>query len=298
MRRMHADLLLLLAALIWGTAFVAQKTANEKIGPMTFVACRASLTALVLLPFALAEHRRSPERLKPGDLGLALLIGLFLFIALGLQQQGLVTATVTNAGFLTSLYIVMVPFIAWALWRKAPHTVVWPAAVISVVGVFLLGGGTIAALTTGDWLIIACALASAFHIVLIAVLLQRASRPMGLTFVQFLVVALLGLIATHELETVTRAGLIAALPEIIYAGIISGGIAYSLQAIAQRYTPPSDAAIIMGSEALFAALAGALLLGERLTAAGWLGAALILVAVLLVELVPLTRVGRGASRNA
>ena len=121
---------------------------------------------------------------------------------------------------------------------------------------------------------------------------------MGLTFVQFLVVALLGLIATHELETVTRAGLIAALPEIIYAGIISGGIAYSLQAIAQRYTPPSDAAIIMGSEALFAALAGALLLGERLTAAGWLGAALILVAVLLVELVPLTRVGRGASRNA
>lgn len=296
MRRIHADLLLLLAALIWGTAFVAQKTANDKIGPLTFVACRAALTALVLLPFALAEHRRIPERLRPGDLGLALLIGLFLFLALGLQQLGLVTATVTNAGFLTSLYIVMVPFIAWWFWRKAPHGVVWPAAIISVAGVFLLGGGAISALTSGDWLIIACALASAFHIVLIAILLNRASRPMGLTFVQFVVVALLGLVAAHELETVTRAGLIAALPEIIYAGVVSGGIAYSLQSIAQRHTPPSDAAIIMGSEALFAAVAGATFLGERLSAAGWLGAALILVAVLMVELVPMMRLGRGASR--
>ena len=140
MNRFVADLLLLLTAAIWGLAFVFQKTAMDVIGPYTFIASRSCVAALALLPFAWVEGRRAGAAFLPNRmLPVMMLGGVLFFIAAALQQIGLKTATVTNAGFLTALYVIFTPFVAWFWRRLAPASVVWPAALLSIVGTWLLG---------------------------------------------------------------------------------------------------------------------------------------------------------------
>lgn len=283
MHRLHADAMLLAAAAVWGLAFLFQKAAMEHIGPLTFIAARGAVAALALTPLAVRERRRTSAAPSQGIYPLACVAGLTFFVAAWLQQQGLITATVTNTGFLTALYVVITPFIAWAWHGKRPASWSWPAAVLSGIGTWLLGGGTLGALSHGDLLVAASALFWAIHVVITGQA-SRFGRPLEFTAVQFAVVAALAAVGASVVETPTIAGLAAAAPEIAYVGLLSSALAFAILTFALQRTPPSEAAVIVSLETVFAATAAYLLLGERLGAIGIAGAALILAAILLVQL--------------
>ena len=287
MTRLRADLLLLLTALIWGAAFVGQSTAMDHLGPFLFTGTRFLLATLVVLPFVLAESKQGPP-LRRDHMSLMGVAGVVFFIASMTQQAGLLATTVTNAGFLTALYVVLVPVIAFMALRHKLPWVVWPAAALSLTGTWLLGGG-LSGLNWGDGIMIFSAVFWALQVLLIGSLASRSGRPITLAALQFGVTAILCLILGAVLEPLSFTNMAAAWKELLFTGIISGGLGFTLQAVGQRYTPASDAAIIMSSEALFAALFGALLLGERLPLLGWIGCSCILAAVIGVQLAPLWR---------
>lgn len=289
MSRFSANLLLLLAGAIWGMGFVAQHTAMDSLGPFSFVAIRFFVASVVLLPFALRESKQRAKplpALQPVHYLQFILIGLCLFGGIATQQVGLVTITVTNSGFLTGLYVVFTPFLAVILFRQWPHPIIWPATAIAMFGIFLLSGGNLSQLQRGDVLTVFSAVFWALQVVLIARFISNTNRPLLLSLVQFMVTCLLATIVALLVESSTIAGIKSAAFEILYTGIFSTGVAFSLQVVAQRYTTAPQAAIFLSSESLFAALFGATILGERIGWVGLLGCAFIFCAMLLVELVP------------
>jgi drug/metabolite transporter (DMT)-like permease len=286
MTRLRADFLLLVTALIWGTAFVAQKVGNGLIGPFMFIAGRFVLSALLLAPFA-AKEARTAAPLRGRDIALAVGIGVVLFAGAAGQQVGLTMTTVTNAGFITALYIAFVPFVSRVILRTALRPLVLFAVAVSLAGAWLLTDNGVTALSAGDFLVAGSALMFALHIVLIGLFQKTVHRPFFLSFVQYAVVALVAGGVVSQVETVTWHALRAALPTIAYAGIFSGGVGYTLQIVAQRYTPATEAALIMSLESVFAALAAAILLAERLTLLAALGCGLIMLGVVLVEVMPI-----------
>jgi drug/metabolite transporter (DMT)-like permease len=289
MSRLQADLLLLVVAIIWGLAFVFQKTAMDAIGPMTFIAARSLVGALALVPLAIRETRAHKAPISADFWRITALASLAMFFGEALQQYGLVTATVTNAGFLTALYVICVPFVTWIAARRPPAAIVWPAAALSFAGTWLLGGGDMSALSTGDRLIAASAVIWAVHVVVTG----KASafdRPLLFTCVQFSLVTVVGSFFAFTTETVSLAALQSAWVEIAYVGLLSSALTFTLLVIAMRHAPPAEAAIIISTESLFAALCGAVILGERLAPLNWIGAALIVAATLAVQLAPNWRV--------
>ena len=288
MTRMRADLLLLLVAFIWGTSFIAQKQANESMGPLSFVGARFLLSWIAVAPLAFHEHsKKDRSRMNKGDLGLAGFIGLCIFVGAGLQQIGLVTTTATNGGFLTALYVIFVPLIVWMITGTRARLVVLIACIVSVTGAWLLTEkGQLQRWTSGDTLVLTADVAWAAAISLIPIFQSRVDRPFFLAFAQYGVAAVLGLIGGLGFEPLSNEGLALALPSVLYAGFCSGGIAYTLQIFAQKYTPPAEAALIMSLESVFAAMSGAVLLSERLTGLAVLGCALILLGVILAEAGP------------
>ena len=293
MRRIHADLLLLAAAAIWGFAFLFQKSAMSHVGPVLFVAARAIVASVALLPLALREMRQPRVRWR-GVCSVAGPAGLVFFLAAVLQQWGLVTASVTNAGFLTALYVVITPFIAWVLLAKRPAGLVWCAAALSFVGTWLLGGGTLAAFSIGDALVAASAVFWALHIVLVG-LAGRIGRPIAFTMLQLVIVGIAGLILAPMLEPISVSALADAWVEIAYVGLLSSALTFTMFSIALRHTGPTEASIIVSTETLFAAFGAWWLLSEGLPYIGWFGAGLILGGVLMVQVAP--RRGRDTSEN-
>jgi drug/metabolite transporter (DMT)-like permease len=283
--RLNADFGLLLAAAVWGVAFLFQKSAMAHVGPLAFIAARGALAAAALAPLAWREHVRAGAGPGgPAFWGVALWGGVAFFVAAWLQQAGIRTAAVTNTGFLTALYVVLTPFVAWAWSGRAPGASVWPAVALSTLGTWLLGGGgTLGDLGSGDGLVALSALFWAIHVVVTGSAAPYG-RPVGFTTIQFAVVAALGTLASAALETTTLAGLLAAAPEIFYVGLLSSALTFTILTVALQHTPPSEAAVIVSMETVFAALAARLVLGERLSAMGWAGAALILAAILLLQL--------------
>jgi drug/metabolite transporter (DMT)-like permease len=286
--RLEADLLLLLTAAIWGLAFVAQKSGMAGLGPFGFVGLRFLLSTIVVLPLAAGEWKKRAvlPAMTVKDWGLMGLLSLTFFAACYLQQAGMVSASVTNAGFLTALYVVFVPLIGRIVFRHRQSIIVWPACAIAIAGVWLLNGGRLDHLSPGDLLVIGCAAAFGLQINLMGIVVRQSARPFTICVAQNAVTAIaaLGLCAVNE--HITLSGIHAGLIPLLYAGIISGGLGFALQAFAQQHTPSADAAIIMSGEALFAALAGAILLHERLGPINWLGCGLIFLSLLLVELYP------------
>ena len=297
MSRLTANLLLLLTAFMWGSAFVAQSTAMSSVGPLVFTGLRFLIAAACLAPFAWREarrHRGAP--VSRAHVGMFVGVGVVFFLGIALQQSALVVTTVTNAGFLTGLYVVMVPFFGAALFRDMPHPAVWPASLASLAGVYLLGGGHLDGLNWGDGLLIICAVFWALHVVLVGRVGMSSGRPLALAFAQFSVVGVLALLPGLVFEGGSLAGIKDIWLELVYTSILSGGFAFTLQIIAQRWTKAADAAIILSAEALFAALCGALILGERLDAMGLVGCGLIFASIVVVQLAPLiTRRDRYAS---
>lgn len=285
MTRSNANLLLLVCAVLWGSAFLFQKSAMAHIGPTTFVAARTSIAALLLLPLALIELRRSTA--SPGKTFYAfgvLAAAAFMGASL-LQQYGVVTASVTNAGFLTALYVVATPFISFALTGRAIAPSVWFATTLSFAGTWLLGAGTLGGFGHGDFLVAASAVVWALHIVILALAAPRG-YPVLFTAIQFAIVGVLCAAWAMVSETAATEQLLAAAPEIVYVGALSTALTFTALTFALRYAGPAEAAIIVSSETIFAAFFAWMFFGEHLTVVGMAGATFILGGVLIVQFTP------------
>jgi drug/metabolite transporter (DMT)-like permease len=272
----RADSLLMAAAIIWGTGFVAQRVGMAYVGPLTFNGVRFALGALVLLPIA---GRGEPKpQMDPGlvesltawpALWGGALAGLVLFIAATLQQVGLVYTTAGKAGFITGLYVIIVPLLG-LFWGHRPGWGGWVGACLATAGLYLLSVTEVMTFAPGDLWELAGAFFWAVHVLLLSWLSPRMNG-IKLACAQYAVCALLSLIGAGFAEEITLDGLRGALMAILYGGVISVGVAYTLQVIAQRDAPPIHAAIILSLEAVFAAIAGWLVLDEMLSARGLIG---------------------------
>ncbi len=290
MSRLRANALLLLAALIWGSAFVGQSLGMAGVGPLTFTGVRFVLGALVVLPLAWRERQQlkaaghAPGRAEARWVGL---LGGLLCTGVVMQQIGLMTTSVTNAGFLTALYVPLVPVLAWIFQRQLPHWSVWPAAAGCLLGVWLLTGASLTALSRGDWWVLLSALPWAVHVLLVGQVANKLRGAYLLACGQFLVCAVIAGALGGALEPISAQGLRIAAGAIAYTGVLSVGVGFTLQVIGQRHAHPADAAIILSSETVFAALFGAWFMGDRLTTTGLAGCALILGCILAVQVLPL-----------
>jgi len=296
MSRIGADALLLATAAVWGVTFVVQKDIGG-LPPLAFVAARFAVSALAVAPLAVLEGRRAGLPYAPRAWRLAVAIGVLLFLGASLQQAGLATTSATNGGFLTACYVVLTPFVVWALSRQRPRAIVLGAGVVSVIGAWLLatGCGPAEPPTTGDGLVLLADLAWAIAIALTPIFLVKTQRPLTLAFSQYAICCALAGAASAVFETAKPESFVAAAPAILFAGLVSGALGYTLQIVGQRYTPPAEAALILSLESVFAALAGAIWLGERLTAAGAAGCALILIGAVAAEAAPVFAGAKPAS---
>jgi drug/metabolite transporter (DMT)-like permease len=287
MTRAQANLCLLCAGAIWGGGFVAQSTAMEHVGPMVFTWTRFLCAFLVLLPFALHEHNKLKEHPAQIPWAKFILVGVFLFLAIASQQYGLLTTSVSNSGFLTGLYVIFVPLIGYILFRDRPHIAIWPGAALALTGIYLLTGAHATEIVPGDVLTVICAVLWGLQILFAGKAMAECPRPLTLAATQFGVCVVLAFLVSLPTERIDPLGIALASPEILFAGIISGGLAFTLQIIGQRHTTPAAAALILSTEAMFAALFAAILLNERLGPTALAGGLLIIAAILVVELAPL-----------
>jgi len=289
MTRFRANALLLLTALIWGSAFVGQSLGMANVGPLSFTALRFALGAAVVAPLAWLEWRqlRAAGR-SPGGVEAIWIVALGCLLCCGvlMQQIGMVTTTVTNAGFLTALYVPLVPILSWLVQRETPHWMVWPAAAGCLVGTWLLTGASMQTLSTGDLWIVLSALPWAVHVLLVGQVANRLRGAFLLSCGQFAVCAIFSAGLALGNEVLTVEGLVAASSAIAYTGVLSVGVAFTLQVVGQRHAHPADAAIILSSETLFAALFGAWWMGDRLTTDGLAGCGLILACIVAVQMLP------------
>jgi drug/metabolite transporter (DMT)-like permease len=273
--------------MIWGFAFVAQKQAMAGLGPLTFSAVRYVLGTVVMLPLVAWELRRRRRlTLSPRQWGMIAVLCLSFFLGVYLQQCGLTATSATNGGFLTSLYVFFVPLLALFAFRQRPHPLIWLGMPVALLGVFLLNGGALDRFGIGDALMIGCAVAWAVQVYLVGRVARATALPITISVLCFAVTALLSTIGSFAVEVPAAGPIVAAWPQILYAGVLSTSVAFTFQAIGQQYVPPSNAAIVLSAEGLFAALGGAVILGERLPAIGYVGAALIFLAIVMVEAGP------------
>jgi len=290
MSRLQANFVLLFASVIWGTTFVVQQVATGNLGAITFTSARFFMGALVVFPFAYIQFKRKQQtqnRITPKHwLGMTA-TGLALFSAAVLQQVGIFHTTVANAGFLTALYVPMVPLYACIILKVKTHWVVWPASIGCLIGTYIMSGAGGLNLGVGDLWVIASAFFWATHVLLVGTMATRTQAPLVVATVQFLVCALAGFVLGGIVESPSFSDFNGAFFGIFYAGILSVGIAFTLQVVAQRFSTASDTAIILSAETVFAALAGFIFLGERLNTAQLLGATLILCGILAVQLIPI-----------
>ncbi len=291
MRRLHANLLLLTASLIWGVTFSIQQLAMEHIGPTLFTGLRFLMGAAAVLPLALHEaktkRRRENWRMPPGSLPWLTLTGCVLFSAALLQQIGIAGTSVANAGFLTALYVPLTPILAWLVLRRPPHPAIWPAAAACLAGAYLMAGGALDTMREGDPWVIAGSLFWAIHILLIGAMTARVGAPFVISCIQFAACGTVGLVWGLATEPLTWTSVVGAWPMLAFSGLLSVGTGFTLQVVGQRHTPAADASIILSGETVFAAIAGSILLGQSLSPLEIQGCLLILSGVLAVELLPL-----------
>jgi drug/metabolite transporter (DMT)-like permease len=285
------DSLLLLTALIWGLGFVAQREGMSYVGPFTYNAVRFALGGVSLVPLILIRARRgrtgalrvdaagsapltgAPAPRRIGSVSAGLIAGGILFFAASLQQVGIVSTTAGKAGFITGLYVVLVPLFG-LLWRQRAGWSAWAGALLSVAGLFLLSMTDALTIGRGDLMVLVGAFFWAGHVQAVGLLSPRTD-PVRLSCVQFALCALLSAAGALLTETPRAADILAAAVPILYGGVISVGIAYTLQVVAQRSAPPAHAAILLSLESVFAALGGLVILGESLSTRGIAGCAVI-----------------------
>lgn len=287
---LKSDSLLLLTALIWGTAFVFQKTGMEHLGPFSFNGIRFVLGSLALTPLVVFSLRRTApaEYQQPHGLGTylkgGLIAGCVLFGGAALQQLGIVTTTAANAGFITGLYVILTPLLG-LFFRQRPGWGTWAGGALAVAGLYLLSIHGDLSISRGDLYVLVGALFWATHMLVIGWLAPRMN-PLALAQAQFMVCGLLSLAVGLVFEEITWSGMVGAADAILYCGLMSTGVAYTLQVVAQRQADPAHASIILSLEALFAAVAGWMLLGELLGVRELTGCGLMLAGMVLSQLRP------------
>jgi drug/metabolite transporter (DMT)-like permease len=287
MSRLRADLVLLVVALIWGSAFAVQRIAGQYLDPFTFNGLRFILAGILLFPFTGILPREKNLYIqsccshKPARVYI-ILAGFFLFIAGGLQQAGLETTTAGNAGFITSLYVVIVPILLAVVWIKRLPWSNWIGACLAVGGSFLLSTGGEFRMRIGDLLELGGAFVWACHVILVGQAM-RYVRVLPFSAGQYLVAGILNIFVS----LVTRQpwyGVAYAWWTVVYIGILSTAIGYTLQVYGQKTAPASDAAILLSMEAVFAVITGWLLLDEKLAGLQIAGCVMIFIAIILVQL--------------
>lgn len=286
-RTVRADLMLLGAAGLWGAGFIAQRAAMEHVGPFLFNTLRYAIGAAILLPAAHLVLRRLGQGWDRRLFRDGLVLGSVLAVAAGLQQVGMVTTTASRAGFITGLYVLMVPGIAWCFGRR-PTTGNLVGIGLAFLGLALFAGPVSGPVVVGDWFVLASAAAWAMHVVLIGELAPRRD-PTALVGVQFVVAAGLSAVGTLAFEPGAEQTIAPAAVSIIFSGVFATAAAYTLQFAAQRHAPPTHATVLMSTEAVFAAGFGWMLLGEGLGAEGWAGGVLMLAGALVSQLWPTRR---------
>lgn len=277
-RRLRGDLALLLTSFFWGTAFVAQRVAALHLDLFLFTGLRFLLGALILCPFVLSRRTGFSLQVLSGSA----LAGLLLFAGTTFQQLGLSYTTASNAGFITGLYVVLVPLFLAVGWKQWPRPVIWAASFLAVIGMFLLSTNGRLTLARGDSIILIGTVFWAFHVIAIGWLARRIDILL-LSLGQSFLCGLLGMITALVLNRVSFQEMPAAGWTILYTAIFSIALAYTLQMLGQKEAPPADAAIILSMEAVFAALSGWILLREELSAAQVAGCGLILTGMLLAQ---------------
>jgi drug/metabolite transporter (DMT)-like permease len=276
------------AAFFWGTTFVAQRKGMDYIGPMTYNALRFLLGAVTLAPLILWPGLRlagtrtgTPRLLLLGGLA----AGAALFAGAALQQMGMQYTTAGKAGFITSLYVVLVPLIGLFLGHRSGLSL-WLGVVLTVTGLYLLSVNESFTIARGDLLVLSSALFWAIHVQVIGYLAKRGD-PLRLACAQFVVCSALSALVALGIEPIQGQAIRGATIPILYGGILSAGVAFTLQVICQRTSPPAHAAIIMSLETVFAAVAGWLILHEHMGLRGLAGCALMLAGLMVVQLPPL-----------
>ena len=283
-RHLKSDLLLLSSAIIWGFAFVAQRMGMDHVGPFTFNGIRFFLGAMILVPFIAGRrnHGGSSRTTTRKLIGFGSLAGLAIFAGASLQQVGLVYTTAGKAGFITGLYVVIVPILG-LLWGQRTHAGTWGGALMAAVGMYLLSVNEDFTISFGDLLELVGAVLWACHILLIGWLSPKTDS-LRLAFVQFMICAVASLLTAMLFESASPDDVIAAAWPIIYGGALSVGVAYTLQVVAQRHAHPAHAAILLSLEAVFAAVGGWLILGEVMSGRGIAGCFLMFVGMLVSQL--------------
>lgn len=276
--RLQADLLLLLTAAVWGSGFIAQRVAAPSLSIYFFNGGRFLLGAILLLPlirFKLTIN--SKDRL-----GVAL-AGFLLFAAGAFQQAGMQTTSAGNAGFITGLYVVFVPIFLFIIWREKQNLNVWFAAILAVFGMFLLSSNGVFQISRGDFLEFIGAILWAFHVIVVSRSIRHV-HPLHFAVGQFLICATLNLVTGFIIEPASIQLIPTLWWTIIYNGVASVAIGFTLQGIGQKHAPPTDAALILSMESVFAAVLGYLFLHEKFSTVQLIGCLLVMAAIILAQI--------------
>ena len=276
--RIQTDLLMLLTAFIWGSAFTAQSLAGDHIQPFLIVGMRflgAALLLLVLIRFKL----NLPRKVIWQSAG----VGLLLFMASGLQQVAMVVSTVGNAGFITGMYVVFLPLFLAIFWKHRLRWNVWLAVFLVMAGLYLLTSTGTTTFSLGDVMLVGCAIVYAFQIIALSSLV-KAYDPIQVSIVQFISAGVLGFVFSFLLEDNTWQGVQASFWPMMYMIVLATGVAFTLQAVTQKHAEPTDAAIFFSMESVFAALVGVIYLGEQFRPLQWIGGGLMFAAMVLSQI--------------
>lgn len=277
--RVKSDLILLIAAIVWGGGFVAQRSGSEHLGFFAFNGVRFLLGGLVMLPFVIKRLRNNP-----GQLFWILPAGAILFGGSSLQQAGIKTTSAGTAGFITGVYVVLVPLLLTLFWRYKTKPVVWFAAVAALGGTYLLStGGAELTPSKGNLIVLAGALVWAFHVIVVGFAAKKVD-VFVFSVGQFLFCGLLHMVSSIFVSPPTWTAIQVSWPSILYAGLGSVAIGFTLQAVGQRKAHTSDAVLILSLESVFAAIFGALILAETMNFIQIIGCVIILAAIAVAQL--------------
>ena len=281
----------LVTTFIWGTAFIAQDTGMDNIGPLTFNAARFFIGFITILPVAFIFERKKIFQQIDLDrkkfFKYLIFMGFSLFLGTSLQQASLQYTNVANAAFFTVFYVPLVPILLFLIYSQKIHWSIWPAIALCIVGVYLLSDFSNSEIMLGDALVIICSIFWALHIIFAGKFMEEFDIPIFYAAIQAVLVASLSLLFAHIFEEINLQNIFLESTSIIYAGVLSGGIAFTLQMFAQKNIEEAPAAIIYSLEGVFAVIAAWLILNQILQLENIVGCFLILLAVVFSQIAPI-----------
>lgn len=276
---------LIVTAFVWGIAFAFQRSGLDNVGPLTFMASRCVLAAIALAIVCIVMYgfkeafTFNKDTLKGG-----LICGVVLTVANNLQQIGLVNTSAGKGGFITAMYIIIVPFMVWLIFKRKPEKKIWLGVVLAMVGLFLLCVKENFTITSGDVWVFGCSITFSIHILVTDYFIAKNVEAVKLSMLQFTVCMVLSWVVAFIFEEPSLAGMWDARIAIAYCGVISAGVGYTLQIVGQKYTKPEAATLAMSLESVFAAIGGWMILGETMSVKEIIGAVLMFAAITIVQI--------------